>query len=169
MEERREKRNGKLENCQISCSSRMWRHSLIHRYKCFGRTCCLLLHNRKFKLFLLISVGSVEVLVFPFSIYSVYIKSGNTLNYLLHKNYKLYGHHIRVILKRNSESFFYLINFRCGNNEWLGLLVNVSLTRSASSSLTPGCPLFFSGHKQPVATLSEFLFKITRIWCLYNL
>jgi hypothetical protein len=36
--------------------------------------------------------------------YSVYIKSGNTLNYLLHKNYKLYRRHIRVILKRNSES-----------------------------------------------------------------
>jgi hypothetical protein len=36
-------------------------------------------------------------------LYSVYIKSENTLNYLLHKNYKLYRHHIRVILKRNSE------------------------------------------------------------------
>jgi hypothetical protein len=40
------------------------------------------------------------------SFYSVYIKSGNTLNYLLHKNYKLYRHHIHVILKRNSESLF---------------------------------------------------------------
>jgi hypothetical protein len=39
-------------------------------------------------------------------IYSVYIKSGNTLNYLLHKNYKLNRHHIRVILKINSESLF---------------------------------------------------------------
>jgi hypothetical protein len=33
-------------------------------------------------------------------IYSVYIKGGNTLNYLLHKNYKLYRHHIRVKIGR---------------------------------------------------------------------
>jgi hypothetical protein len=42
----------------------------------------------------------------PFTVYSVYIKSGNTLNYLLHQNYKLYRYHIHVILKRNSESLF---------------------------------------------------------------
>jgi hypothetical protein len=84
--------------------------------------------------------------------YSVYIKPRNTLNYLLHKNYKLYRHHVRVILKRNSESLFLPDKLSMWDFYFFGLLVNVSLRRSASSSLTPGRPLFFSGHKQPVVT-----------------
>jgi hypothetical protein len=89
------------------------------------------------------------------TIYSVYIKTGNTLNYLLHKNYKLYRHHIRVILKRNSESLFLPDKYSSlrvtQRNDFFGFLVNVSLTTSASTTLTPGRPLSFSGHKQPVA------------------
>jgi hypothetical protein len=58
--------------------------------------------------------GAVEVrflhqisIMSSLCIYSMYIKSRNTLSYLLHKNYKLYRHHIRVILKKDSERFYH--------------------------------------------------------------
>jgi hypothetical protein len=66
-------------------------------------------HLENFKTYLFIYLSRERFIVIkywqlPRTKYSVYIKPGNTLNYLLHKNYKLYRHHIRVILKRNSES-----------------------------------------------------------------
>jgi hypothetical protein len=51
-------------------------------------------------------------------------------------------------LKRNSESLFLPHKL----SMWEKWGTRQTSTRSASSSLTPGRPLFFSGHKQPVAT-----------------
>jgi hypothetical protein len=92
-------------------------------------------------------------------IYSVYIKSGNTLNYLLHKNYKLYRHHIRVILKRNSESLYvpHTWTWRCPSD--------------GSDVLQKGTDVSWSGlHDRQMSLRVIFFYGDTlKIWCMYRL